>query len=157
MKNIILLFVLLMVAGCKKSKNDDPNDYVHLTSQQVIDSVHFYYEKKYVTYTPDPISYSNDTLIFHSDNSVTEKISSDSVVFLPTIIAYDSSLHYPQEPAGVYNRYLIMIYTSPITVLHPGSAGLYPVFNAAKSNPVIVGRINDTLGIVGNVRLMVVK
>lgn len=78
MKNILLLLVCLSVWGCQKSNNVTPS----YSSAQIWDSVGIQYEKKYIikiaSYTSvtwiDTLNIPGDTLIFHSDSTITEHV-----------------------------------------------------------------------------------
>jgi len=113
MKKLLFIFFVLFYA-CTKSKQNNPQNYVHLTQQQIWDSLGFVYENKYWISSEDMIE-GYDTIIFHQNNTITEinKIGS-SIVFSFSYIGIDTSIHLITEPNGIYSRQIYLMFY-PIT------------------------------------------
>lgn len=120
LRKLIMFCLLFSILGCKKKSNTiipNPQDYPHFTFQQIWDSIGFQFEKKYWTGT-----FYNDTIVFHSDYSVTEYChtyyAGDSLKFqcyfssLDTAI--DSIFIKNGDTMGIYKRRLYLkVYRQP--------------------------------------------
>ncbi len=120
MRNLIICCLFFSVLGCKKTSNTIPNPqaYTHFTFQQIWDSIGFQFEKKYWTGT-----FYNDTIVVHSDYSVTEYCHTyyygDSLKFqcyfsaVDTAIA-DSIFVVNGDTTGTFKRRLYLkVYRQP--------------------------------------------
>lgn len=113
MKNgIIILLIISSLASCKKKENKDINDYPHFTTQQILDSVGFDYEEKYVVFVgPDK---TNDTVIFHADHTITEiKHGKDTIIFKVAITSKDTTILNNNQPFRRFYFY----FSAPIDTL----------------------------------------
>lgn len=105
------LILLVVLCCCKKSTTvNNPQNYVHFTFQQIWDSLGFVYEQKYW------IPYNNDTLIFHSDNSITEvgydifRMKFDTANFNVHVIGVDTEILTNMYPKAQYTRQIYLWY-----------------------------------------------
>ncbi len=113
LRNLLICCLFFTVLGCKKKSNTilNPQDYPHFTFQQIWDSIGFQFEKKYWTG-----AFYNDTIVVHSDYSVTEYCHTyyygDSLKFqcyfsaLDTAI--DSTFVVNGDTSGTYKRRLFL-------------------------------------------------
>ena len=79
MKYALILLAIICAIGCKKKKTDI-NDYPHMTSQQIWDSIGFKYERKYLIY--DHVNtHPYGAMIIHSDKSISEFTDLDTITY----------------------------------------------------------------------------
>jgi hypothetical protein len=107
MKKFILLLTIASI-GCKKSPKSNFK-VVSYTFQLVWAKMDIQYEKKYGI-----LHYAEDTLIFHSDNSITEILGQStfatSITFNTHPSALDTFVHNPGDPPNHYNENLYITY-----------------------------------------------
>lgn len=84
-----LIFVLLIFAACNKSPFTTTPTY---TTEQIIDSTGIVRGKIYRVQYVYPTGSKYDTIIFNSDNSITEITRRDSLTFMPV---YFNATTYP--------------------------------------------------------------
>lgn len=117
MKNTLIAITVLLLCACHKSHTAGPQDYTHLTSQQIWDSIGFKPEVRYGVYLLNATT-TSDTIICHADKSITEIVHGDTIVFSAPYFGTDTAIHYAVDPTGKYSRYLSFTYLPQIDTIY---------------------------------------
>lgn len=118
MKNVLICLALIGCFGCHKSPKN-PQDYPHLTSQQIWDSIGFIYEKKYFAFVDNHYNLYRDTIVFHSNHTITEICPSSheypphflQIDFPFSYIGVDSLIEWNTH-SGKYSRQLFLVFNT---------------------------------------------
>jgi len=130
----IFIFVVVAFAGCKKKTETNSFHVLQYTYADVWATVGIEYEKAYWCNYKG----KGDTLIFHSNNTVTEKYGSKVITFPVTSYAVDTMQKTPlsPNPEYYYRSTYIMYNKLETTVLDNGSFRAALSDNIAKVTPV---------------------
>lgn len=105
MKALLPITAIVLLAACHKSSNTDPNNYTHLTQQQIWDTAGFKFGVKYWQYDPNQNepSLNIDTVIFNSSGIAEEKTIYGIRIFAYSYTTTDTQyVPYPGAPLGRY-------------------------------------------------------
>ena len=112
---ITILLSIIILSSCHKSANTNPQDYPHLSSAQIWDSIGFKYEKKYwLSGSSSGGNFTGDTIIVHLNNTVTEIFHTSSITYPFNYRAIDTVL-FDTTTNGIVNDREIRLYFNKIT------------------------------------------
>ncbi len=116
MKTLLLITATIcLFSSCHKSASN-PQDYPHLSSSQIWDSIGFKYEKKYwIAGSSISGNLYPDTIVVHSNNTITETFQSYSINYAFNYRAVDTILFDTTVSFGVTPYRRLLLYCNQIS------------------------------------------
>jgi hypothetical protein len=133
MEKLFLLSSILLLAGCHKSSNNNPNSsFINATN-----TMHVQMEKKYV------LQGGGDTIIFHSNQTVTESTPTTIVTF-----AIQSSTENYFSPSLIQGGTALKLWA--VNPIDASSPYIYSVFYRAVSDTSTLSEYISGSNVVNN-------